>query len=82
MTDGVRPEPKEIDEQRNRELQHLATDAVLRGHPSGDERCGNCLFYIDERQDLAYCWHPKLRVLVGENWWCQWWEARPDETAG
>ena len=27
---------------------------------------------IDEK--LAYCWHPKLRILVGGNWWCQWWE--------
>ena len=22
-----------------------------------------------------YCWHPKLRILVGAQWWCQWWEV-------
>jgi hypothetical protein len=22
------------------------------------------------------CWHPKLRSLVGGDWWCQWWDAR------
>jgi hypothetical protein len=21
---------------------------------------------------------PKLRILVGHDWWCQWWEAIPD----
>lgn len=71
------PQPQPIDEQRNRELRHLASDAVLRGHPSGDERCHNCMYYIDESEDLSYCWHPKLRILVGESWWCQWWEKRP-----
>jgi hypothetical protein len=23
---------------------------------------------------ISYCWHPKLRILVGGPWWCQWWE--------
>ena len=73
--DSGTPEPTEVDEKRHRELGHMAQDAVLRGHPSGDERCRNCLYYIDTSADLAYCWHPKLRILVGGEWWCQWWEA-------
>ena len=39
-----------------------------------DERCDNCLYYMDTDKKLAYCWHPKLRILVGAKWWCQWWE--------
>jgi hypothetical protein len=69
-----RPEPKEIDEKLSLQLRHLAEDAVLRGQPSGEERCGNCLYYIEPDEKIAYCWHPKLRILVGTDWWCQWWE--------
>jgi hypothetical protein len=37
------PEPKEIDERLSFELRYLAQNALLRGRPSGDERCENCL---------------------------------------
>jgi hypothetical protein len=60
------------------ELQILSSNAVLRGHPSGDERWANCRYYLDETADLSYCWHPKIRILVGDNWWCQWWEEAPE----
>ena len=69
------PMPKPIDEARALELRHLADDAVLRAVPNGDERCANCLFYLNPDDELTYCWHPKLRILVGASWWCQWWEA-------
>ena len=71
------PTPKPIDEQRALELKHLAEDAVLRAVPQGDERCSNCLYYLNPDEELTYCWHPKLRILVGGNWWCQWWEEIP-----
>ena len=73
------PQPKEIDEKLMKELKHLAEDAVLRGQPSGTERCDNCLYYAEPEKKLAYCWHPKLRILVGGDWWCQWWEEIPEE---
>lgn len=73
------PEPTELDEKRNQELMHLAQDAVLRGKPKDDEKCQNCLYYLDTSEDITYCWHPKLRVLVGAEWWCQWWEEIPKE---
>lgn len=81
MSDYVipEPEPKEIDEKLSMELQILASNAVLRGHPSDEERCDNCRYYLDETTDLSYCWHPKLRILVGGNWWCQWWEETPSQ---
>jgi hypothetical protein len=72
------PEPKEIDEKLAIELRHLAENAVLRGHPSDSEQCENCLYYLENTAEISYCWHPKLRILVGENWWCQWWEKIPD----
>lgn len=77
--DIPKPEPKEIDEKKSIELRHLAEDAVLRGTPSGEESCGNCLYYLNADESLAYCWHPKLRILVGTSWWCQWWEEIPPE---
>lgn len=79
-THGVQlpvPEPTAEDEIRLRELQVLEKDAVLRGHPYGDEQCNNCLYYLIQPDEISYCWHPKLRVLVGEQWWCQWWEETP-----
>jgi hypothetical protein len=68
------PTPKPIDEQKAMEARHIIEDCVLRAVPYGDERCSNCLFYLNPDDELSYCWHPKLRILVGTTWWCQWWE--------
>ena len=75
------PEPKEIDEKNWLQLKDLMMRAVLKGHPYGDnEKCGNCLFYLNTDEDISYCWHPTLRILVGFEWWCQWWEPIPEES--
>jgi hypothetical protein len=79
LEDIPKAEPKEIDEHRSVELRILAEDAVLRAKPNGDERCQNCLYYLNSDEELTYCWHPKLRILVGGDWWCQWWEKIPEE---
>src|SRR5262249_48680972 len=76
-----KPEPKEIDEKLSIQLRHLAEDAVLRGQPNGDERCDNCMYYMNPDDKLSYCWHPKLRILVGGSWWCQWGAEIPPEGA-
>jgi hypothetical protein len=74
------PEPKEIDEQNWLQLKDLIHRAVLKGHPyEGKEQCDNCLYYLDPDDDVSYCWHPTLRILVGGQWWCQWWEAVPTD---
>ncbi len=80
MSDYVipEPEPKEIDEKLSIELRHLAENAVLKGRPSGEEHCENCRYFLEPYKDISYCWHPKLRILVGDEWWCQWWEAIPE----
>lgn len=72
------PEPNETDEKTSIELRHLASNAVLKGKPSGEEKCENCRYYLEPHADLSYCWHPKLRILVGSEWWCQWWDATPE----
>src|SRR5262245_30042205 len=78
MADDLpRPAPKEIDEKLSIQLRHLAEDAVLRGRPYGEEQCSNCLYYLNPDEKISYCWHSKLRILVGDQWWCQWWEAIP-----
>ncbi len=81
MSDYVipEPEPKEIDETLSMELRHLASNAVLKGKPQGNEKCENCRYYLEPYNDISYCWHQKLRILVGSEWWCQWWEAIPED---
>ena len=81
VTDYVipEPEPKPIDETTSMELRILSDNAVLKGRPSGDEKCQNCRYYLEPTAHISYCWHPKLRILVGDEWWCQWWDAIPDE---
>lgn len=75
------PEPKEIDEKNWLLLQDLMGRAVLKPEPYlGKEKCANCLYYLDPDAGISYCWHPQLRVLVGEQWWCQWWETIPEDT--
>ncbi len=73
------PEPKEIDEKLWLELKDLSSRATLKGSPSGEEKCDNCLYYLNVEDQISYCWHPQLRILVGAEWWCQWWEAIPEE---
>ena len=71
----AQPEPEEIDEKISLELRILSDDAHLKGRATGDERCDNCISYLEPTADISYCWHPKLRILVGADWWCQWWWA-------
>lgn len=77
MSELPAPEPKPVDEENAMALQHLVEDAMLKGKPYGDEECHHCLYYLENEKDLSYCWHPKIRVLVGAEWWCQWWEEIP-----
>jgi hypothetical protein len=31
---------------------------------------------VDEKVSM------ELRILVGADWWCQWWDADPDDDRG
>lgn len=72
------PEPKEEDEKNWMLLQHMMDRAVLKGEPYGAEQCDNCFYYLDPDRSISYCWHQQIRILVGGQWWCQWWEAIPE----
>ena len=72
-------EPQEIDEQRYMDLHIVADSAMLRGRPQGEMACSNCRYYLEPEADVSYCWYPKLRILVGGDWWCQWWDGSPAE---
>ena len=70
------PEPQPVDEENALRLQQVVEDAGLKPNPYGDERCRNCHYYLDADAAFSYCWQPKVRVLVDEDWWCQWWEEQ------
>ena len=53
------PEPKEIDETLSIELRHLASNAVLKGKPSGKEKCENCLYYLEPYNELSVLLAPQ-----------------------
>jgi hypothetical protein len=74
--DAPKPEPAPVDEENASKLQRLVDDATLKAHPYAEERCRNCLYYLDTDSDFSYCWQPKVRILVSQDWWCQWWEEQ------
>ena len=78
---GLRPGETRDDamERENQEFAGLRKEALLRGSPSGGQRCDSCRYYVGEHKAIAYCNHPRLEILVGADWWCQWWEA-PEAT--
>jgi hypothetical protein len=65
-----------VDEVRFADAQRVARLAALRGTPLDDDRCRACYYYLDPDADLAFCWHEKLQILVGSDWWCHFWEMR------
>jgi hypothetical protein len=79
--DGPIPEPTEQDERRALEFVRIRENTGLRGVPEGEQRCGNCHFFADESQNLSYCWHDELEIIVGAAWWCDRWAAigAPDQ---
>jgi hypothetical protein len=65
-----------VDEARFADAQRVAKIAALRGSPLDGDHCRTCLYYLDPDLDLAFCWHEKLQILVGAEWWCHYWEMR------
>jgi len=71
----------EIDAEREREgmmLMHRMEDAILQPQPNDEERCKECKWYLGFGNDIAYCWHQKIRMLVAWDWWCQWFETEEE----
>ena len=78
MSETSRLSRDEQMEQENEAFLVLQRESKLKGSPSGDQRCDNCKYMVGEYKKIAYCNHPKLEILVGLDWWCQWWEKTED----
>jgi hypothetical protein len=67
-----------VDEAKFQSAQRVVKVAALRGAPLDGDSCATCLYYLEPDAELAYCWHEKLQVNVGANWWCHFWEMTED----
>ena len=67
-----------VDEERFEAAQRAAKVSALRGTPLEGDRCGTCFYFLDSGSDLSFCWHEKLQILVGSEWWCHFWEMTED----
>jgi len=63
-----------VDEAKFAETQRIVKVSALRSTPLDDDKCGNCYYYLEPENGFAFCWHEKLQILVGEQWWCHYWE--------
>ena len=59
------------------ELKARAEAADLYAYSTNEDRCENCKFYKVMREDIGYCAHRQLDMVVGGPWWCKLWE--PDK---
>ena len=74
------PEPKEIDEKNWFRFQDLCAPRGAQGAPvRGQGEVRQLSLLPRSRSGDLVLLAPAARVLVGENWWCQWWEAVPEE---
>ena len=64
----------EVDEQKFQQAQRALKISALQAHPSDGDSCRSCLYYLEPASDFAFCWHEKLQILVGADWWCHYWE--------
>ena len=62
-------------EQENEAFLAVERESKLRTSANGDQRCDNCKYLVGVYKSIGYCNHPKLELLVGVDWWCQWWET-------
>jgi hypothetical protein len=64
----------EVDEAKFQAAQRVAKVSALRATPLDGDRCGTCFYYLEHDSELSFCWHEKLHILVGAEWWCHYWE--------
>jgi cytochrome P450 len=71
-------ESPRIDEARFQDVQRVISEAALTGRPTMGQRCSGCHFYLESADPMAFCWHERVQLLVGEDWWCHFWAERDD----
>jgi hypothetical protein len=69
----VSDEPR-VDDEAFQAVQRRLRLTALRGTPVEGDSCGACYYYLEPDEPLAFCWHEKLQILVGADWWCQHWQ--------
>jgi hypothetical protein len=74
VTDAPNIEEPNVDEEAFAAAQRVIRLTALRGEPVDDASCADCWYYLSPGDPLAFCWHEKLQMLVGHDWWCQHWE--------
>jgi len=51
-----------------------ALQAELATHPFEHEACAGCIFYAPRFDADGYCAHPEVKLDVGANWWCKYYD--------
>jgi hypothetical protein len=67
-------EEVKVDEAKFAAAQRAAKVSALRGAPLDGDRCGTCHYFLEPDAAFSFCWHEKLQILVGAEWWCHFWE--------
>ena len=63
-----------VDEEQFQRTQRAIKVSALRSTPIEGDSCGNCYYFLEPGNDMAFCWHEKLQLLVDAKWWCHYWE--------
>jgi hypothetical protein len=63
-----------VDDERFQAAQRVVKVTALRGTPVDGDRCDGCYYYLEPDEPFAFCWQEKLQMLVGAEWWCQYFE--------
>jgi hypothetical protein len=67
------------------ELKQRVENVDLWAYSTNEDRCDNCKFYRALKEDIGYCAHRDVDMVVGGPWWCKLWEpdkATADARAG
>ena len=59
------------------ELKTRVENVDLWAYSTNDDRCDNCKYYKSIKEDIGYCAHSDVDMVVGGPWWCKLWE--PDK---
>jgi hypothetical protein len=56
------------------ELKARVEKVDLWSYSTNDDRCDNCKYYKVMKEDIGYCAHREVDMVVGGPWWCKLWE--------
>jgi hypothetical protein len=68
----------EVDEAQFQQMQRVRQRSALTAHPVEGDSCSQCYYYLEPGDPISFCWHEKVSILVGSEWWCQFWEMAED----